>query len=177
MADTGCQSCLASMNVDRRLGLCEGDLIPVTICMHAANNNGIKIIGVVILRFSGQSTSRQSLQTCQIVYVTHDSDKLFLSQEACTALGLISSALPTFGESPCPTTTPRQPLQQNFIHQHNPNPPTNHPFHPVVACIAEHHHLNQHTSHFQPLKTTDNNGYLITTSQAHSTPVSINHYL
>jgi hypothetical protein len=105
-ADTGCQSCLASMNVVRRLGLCEDDLMPVTMRMHTANNNGIKIIGVVILRFSGQSTSGQSLQTRQIVYVTHDCDKLFLSREACTALGLISSAFPTFGESPCPTTDP-----------------------------------------------------------------------
>ena len=39
MADTGCQSCLASITVIRRLGFTENDLIPVTTDMHAANNN------------------------------------------------------------------------------------------------------------------------------------------
>ena len=44
MADTGCQSCLASMSVIRRLGLSEKDLIPVKTRMHAANNSGIEIL-------------------------------------------------------------------------------------------------------------------------------------
>ncbi|KAK3737415.1 hypothetical protein QZH41_000673 [Actinostola sp. cb2023] len=99
MADTGCQSCLASMSVIRRLGLCENDLIPVTTCMHAANNNGIQILGAVILRFSGKSKPGQTLETQQIVNVTNDSDKLFLSRETCTALGMISGNFPTVGEA------------------------------------------------------------------------------
>ena len=99
MADTGCQSCLASIKVIRRLGLCENDLIPVTMRMHAANNKGIKILGAVILRFSGRFKSGQILETRQIVYVTSDSDKLFLSRETCTALGMISQNFPTVGEA------------------------------------------------------------------------------
>ena len=70
MADTGCQSCLASMNIIRHLGLSEKDLIPVTTCMHAANNSGIPILGAAILRFSGKSKPGQHLETRQIVYVT-----------------------------------------------------------------------------------------------------------
>ena len=99
MADTGCQSCLASMKVIRRLGLCEDDLIQVTMCMHTANNNGIKILGAVILRFSSRSKPGQTLETRQIAYVTSDSDKLLLSREACTALGMISENYPTVGEA------------------------------------------------------------------------------
>lgn len=99
MADTGCQSCLASMKVIRRLGLHEDDLIPVTMRMHAANNNGIKILGAVILRFSGKSKSGETLESQQIVYVTSDSDKLFLSRETCKALGMISKNFPTVGEA------------------------------------------------------------------------------
>lgn len=99
MADTGCQSCLASMKVIRHLGLCEDDLIPVTMRMHTANNNGIKIVGAVILKFSGRSKPGQTLETRQITYVTSDSDKLFLSREACTALGMISENCPTVGEA------------------------------------------------------------------------------
>ncbi|CAH3031504.1 unnamed protein product [Pocillopora meandrina] len=81
MADTGCQSCLASIKVIRRLGLCESDLIPVTMKMHAVNNKGISILGAVILRFSGRSPSGKALESRQIVYVTSDSDKLFLSRD------------------------------------------------------------------------------------------------
>ena len=79
MADTGCQSCLAGMKVIHLLGLCESDLLPVTLRMHAANNNGIKILGAVVLRFSGQSHSSNILETRQIVYLTSNTDKLFLS--------------------------------------------------------------------------------------------------
>ena len=72
--------------------------------MHAVNNNGIKIIGAAIVRFSGKSKSNQMLETRQIVYVTRDSDKLFLSREACAALGIISKSFPTVGETtPAPT--------------------------------------------------------------------------
>ena len=98
MADTGCQSCLASIKVVRRLGLCESDLIPVTMKMHAVNNNGIRILGAVILRFSGRSPAGKALESRQIVYVTSDSDKLFLSRETCMALGIITKTFPTVGE-------------------------------------------------------------------------------
>lgn len=99
MADTGCQSCLASMQVIQRLGLSEHDLIPVTMHMYAANNHGIKILGAVILRLSGPSRSGKILETRQVTYVTNDSNKFFLSREACTELGLITESFPTVGEA------------------------------------------------------------------------------
>ena len=98
MADTGCQSCLAGMKVIHLLGLGKNDLLPVTLRMHAANNDGIKILGAVVLRFSGQSHSGQLLETRQIVYVTSDTDKLFLCREACTALGMITENFLSVGE-------------------------------------------------------------------------------
>ena len=98
IADTGCQSCLAGMKVIHLLGLCGSDLFPVTLHMHAANNNGIKILGTVVLRFSGQSQSGKILETNQIVYVTSETDKLFLSREACTTLGMITKNFPSVGE-------------------------------------------------------------------------------
>ena len=104
MADTGCQSYLASTTVLRRLGLNQKDLIPVTTRMHAANNSDIKILGAIILRFSGTSQSGQTSETRQIVYITNDSNKLFLSRETCTALGIISGNFPTVGEAPQPST-------------------------------------------------------------------------
>ena len=98
MVDTGCQSCLAGIRVVHRLGLSTGDLIPVTMQMHAANNNGIKILGALVLRFSGMTKGGARLETCQLVYITDTSDRLFLSKEACITLGMISTKFPTIGE-------------------------------------------------------------------------------
>ena len=97
MADTGCQSCLASLKVVNRLGIKKSDLIPVKLTMRAANNNGINILGASIIRFSGCSSSGKQYQTRQIVYVTNDADKLFLSREACRKLGMISDLFPAIG--------------------------------------------------------------------------------
>jgi hypothetical protein len=98
MADTGCQSCLASIKVIHRLGLQKHDLIPVTMQMHAANNKGINILGAVILRLSGKDPSGNPVETRQIVYVTDNSNKFFMSREACVALGMITKNFPTIGE-------------------------------------------------------------------------------
>ena len=104
MADTGCQSCLASMKSVCLLGIRARDLIPVTMKMYTACNDSIKILGATILRFSGTSPSGASLETRQLTYITHDSDKVFLSREACKELGMISEQFPTIGETP--TTHP-----------------------------------------------------------------------
>ena len=99
MSDTGCQSCLAGIKVLTRLSISTADLIPVSMKMHAANNNAINIIGAVVLRFYGESVSGDCLETRQLTYVTDSSDRLFLSREACVALGMISPKFPRIGEA------------------------------------------------------------------------------
>lgn len=94
MADTGCQSCLTGLNVIHRLGLRESDLIPVTMRMHTANNDGIKILGAILLRISSTDSTGHTIKSRQMTYVTDSSDKLFLSREACVALGIISGHFP-----------------------------------------------------------------------------------
>ena len=98
MADTGCQSCLAGIKIIYRLGLKRQDLIPVTLKMHAANNKGIVILGAVIMRFSGMNPQGNMVETRQIVYITDSSDKMFISREACIALGMITESFPMIGE-------------------------------------------------------------------------------
>ena len=98
MADTGCQSCLAGLRTIRQLGLDKNDLIPVSMRMHAANNNTIKILGAVVLRFSGKSSSGHTLETRQLTYITDSTDTIFLSREACEELGMISPNFPRIGE-------------------------------------------------------------------------------
>ena len=138
MADTGCQSCLAGIVVINRLGLRESDLIPVKMKMNAANEDGITIIGATFLHISGTNKKTgETLITRQMTYVTDSSDKLFLSREACEALGIISKSFPEIGE--CSTST-QAPEYQNGasapeiascgcpIRQPPPPPPTSLPF-------------------------------------------------
>ena len=98
IADTGCQSCLAGVKLLHRLGLQTHHLIPVTMKMNAANDNRIRILGALALRISGTATDGNTLQTRQIVYFTDNSDKLYISKQACIALGMITDKFPTIGE-------------------------------------------------------------------------------
>jgi len=60
--------------------------------MHAANSiNNIAILGAIILQLSGNTKKGSNLSTKQIVYVTDESDKFFLSRQVWMALGMISS--------------------------------------------------------------------------------------
>jgi hypothetical protein len=97
---------MASMNIIERFALQQKDLIPVTMRMVAANNKGINILRETIQRFSGRSKSGATLETRQITYVTSDSERLFLSREACVALGMIPETFPTVGETSPLTTLP-----------------------------------------------------------------------
>ena len=99
MADTGCQSCLAGINLLKAMGLQKTHLIPVTMKMTAANSQGIEILGALPLRISGKSSSGSSVFTHQLVYFTPSTSRLFLSKQACISLGLISSKFPTIGEA------------------------------------------------------------------------------
>ena len=94
MADTGFQSCLAGIKIAHRLGFNERNIIQVTLKMHAANNRNIKILGATILRFSGTNSAGEMFETSQVVYITDSSDKLCLSREACTALGIMTDNFP-----------------------------------------------------------------------------------
>ena len=100
MADTGCQSCLAGLKIMKKLGLSTRDLIPVNIKMHAADNHNIRILGATILRLSGKNNKGEEWSTRQMIYVTNDTDKLFLSREACIDdQGIIPNTFPTMDEA------------------------------------------------------------------------------
>jgi len=114
MADTGCQSCLVGFRCIQRLGINKKDLIPVTMKMHAANNQSIKILGAITLRITGKNQYGELKETRQFTYVTNDSNKFFLSRSACVDLGIISETFPTVGEAHIdaliPTDTPQNEL-------------------------------------------------------------------
>ena len=90
-ADTGCQSVLVGIKIIHRLGFKKSDLIPVKTKMSAVNRDVIPILGAVTLRLSGNTGSGKVLETAQICYVTDVIGGAYLSREACTTLGIISS--------------------------------------------------------------------------------------
>lgn len=98
MADTGCQSCLIGVKVIIKMGIKLSELANVSMMMHTANNNSINILGAAPLRFSGTNSTGQRVETRQMVYVTDETEKVFLSKDACKALGMISSCFPSIGE-------------------------------------------------------------------------------
>ena len=99
LTDTGCQSCLAGSNLLQKLGLTIPDLIPVTTKMRSANNEGIKILGALLLHISASDRHGRTLSSNQMTYVMDRPGTFFLSREACTDLGIIPKTFPTIGES------------------------------------------------------------------------------
>lgn len=92
MPDTGCQSCLSGMNILHKLGMSRKNLIPVSQRMQAANKSGIHILGAILLELSLLDSDAV---TKQIIYVTPNVTRLFLSMEACADLGLTSPRFPS----------------------------------------------------------------------------------
>ena len=99
LADTGCQSCLAGSNLLRQLGLTKSDLLPVKTKMRAASNDGINLLGAILLKISGPDAFGRLLITNQMTYISDCTDNFFLCKEACADLGLISSKFPTIGDN------------------------------------------------------------------------------
>ena len=71
VVDTGCQSCLAGVNLLQKLGLTERVLNKTRLQMSAANGNKLDIIGAMALRLSASAT-HGSTETRQIVYICRD---------------------------------------------------------------------------------------------------------
>ena len=166
MADTGYQSCLASLKIIKKLGLSPTNLIPVDFKMHVANDANIRILGAAILRLSGKDKDGKEHSTREVVYVTDCTDKLFLSREACTDLGIIPGTFPTIGGA-------RETTSINAASN------TDHTF-ANRECSCP-HSQNRHRfpppCPFQPQRTTGRNFSNIsstTTSPAHSIPANTN---
>ena len=91
MADTGCQSCLASPSLMSSLHLSENELIPVSLVMHSASGTNLPILGATLLRIRVQLTG---IETRQMVYFSNMATKLYLGLATCADLGLIPKEFP-----------------------------------------------------------------------------------
>ena len=97
------------------------------------------ILGAAIMRFSNKNKSGNLIETRQITYVTYNSDKLFISREACNSLGMIPDTFPTIGQisnhqsSSTVSDKPRITVPQS-----------------VDARVVRHHHHYHHAYHSKP---------------------------
>ena len=109
VTDTGCQSCLSGVDLLYKIGLNRSHLIPVSMKMKAANNEGINIMGALPLQISGVTPPGETIITHQLVYFSDQTNRLFLSKQACLSLGIISEKFPTVGETLTTIDTPATP--------------------------------------------------------------------
>ena len=109
VTDTGCQSCLSGVDLLYKIGLNRSHLIPVSMKMKAANNEGINIMGALPLQVSGVTPPGETIITHQLVYFSDQTNRLFLSKQACLSLGIISEKFPTVGETLTTIDTPATP--------------------------------------------------------------------
>ena len=63
--------------------------------MHTDDNKSLRILRATVVRISGRDDSGNVIETRQMTYITDNSDKLFISREACVALGMVLDSLPT----------------------------------------------------------------------------------
>ena len=119
----------------------------------------------------------------QIVYITNDSDKLFLSRETCTALGIISGNFPTLGGAPQPSAVNERCRPSDAAKQIHliPTPNTTESaHHPPCNCPCRMVPPPKPTQPpFLQLKKTDSvskNGSWIITSPVHLIHVNTSHY-
>ncbi|XP_012943385.2 uncharacterized protein LOC106013107 [Aplysia californica] len=127
MADTGWQSCLAGVALLTRVSLTRRHLLPVNMKMTAANRGAIDIIGALPLRISGTSPSNTKLVTHQMVYFTTSTGRVFLSKQACLALGIIPPSFPIIGATSAAINSKDKPACGCSRRQSPPPPPTSLP--------------------------------------------------
>ena len=72
--------------------------------IHTANNNQITFLGAVILNITSQSQGGTQHTTKQVVYVTDELAKFYLSRQVYTDFGMISPTFATIGETTPPHT-------------------------------------------------------------------------
>ena len=90
IADTGCQTTTAGVNILPTLNLSKRDLAATRHGIDGITNTPLDILGVLFLRITVGN-----MMTMQMVYISPTLDALFLSEKACEDLGMISKSFPS----------------------------------------------------------------------------------
>ena len=89
IADTGCQTCTAGVDIIRQL--CpDAYLVPTRHRIVGITDSSLRIVGMALLHI----TSESGRQTRQVVYVSENINGLYLSESALKDLGVIDVNFP-----------------------------------------------------------------------------------
>ncbi len=152
MADTGCQSCLIGLEVAQQMGLTTDDLIPVSMTMRAANRTGIRILGAVVVRITGDCDDGRSLKSARLhMWRTARPASSYPMQHVWIWVWSLTSS-PHLGRlswQPLNVTAPdvhsRQPSRPHFPCQ-RPTPTERHSKNTCSNCMPIAHSTHAHTN-------------------------------
>ena len=82
-----------------KLGITKKELIPLSNGVSVADNEGLGLLGGILVNITGQCEDGRSITTKQLCYIAEGIDCLFLSKQACQELGIIGKKFPTIGTS------------------------------------------------------------------------------
>ena len=97
MADSGAQMLVGGLDIIHSLGLTKKDLIPLAMEVNAANKQSMGLLGGVLLTITGKDSDGNIRETRQLCYISNLVHTLFLSEQACTDLGIIEESFPRVG--------------------------------------------------------------------------------
>ena len=101
LADTGCQTCNGGLDFLKEINCPVSYLVPTSHRIHGITQDGLDIIGSVMLRISvGDRTTRQ------MVHISKNTHGLYLSETALKELGVISREFPhgSYSDDTCKST-------------------------------------------------------------------------
>ena len=99
LPDTGAQMVVAGMDLVHRLGVTRKELFPVTSGIRAANSEGLKLIGALLLTVSAVGADGNTRTGSHMCYISENVTRLFLSKAACRDLGIIGQNFPEVGDA------------------------------------------------------------------------------
>ena len=97
LPDTGAQMVVAGMELVSRLGVTRKELFPVSSGIRAANSEGLKLVGGLLITVSVTGSDGVTRSGSYMCYVSEKVNRLFLSKSACRDLGVISENFPQVG--------------------------------------------------------------------------------
>ena len=145
LPDTGAQMVVCGMDLVHRMGVKRRDLIPLANGVTAANNQGIKLLGGVLVTITGKGRDGHTRTSYQLCYVAEGLQRLFLSKAACKDLGIISPTFPAIGTfdgkistqpnlNKCSLTDPESPHQATPASSSGPSPVRGSGSKPSCSC-------------------------------------------
>ena len=97
--DTGAQLTVMNVGELHSLGVKQETILPVATNVNTVTSSAVDIVGGIFLRISAHDElGKQRRETRQLVYVSKSIQGIYLSEEACRALGLIPHKFPTVGQ-------------------------------------------------------------------------------